>query len=243
VYHTKTRIQGDCAPFVSENKSCDPYPETCYQTCEFGDWTDWGDCDPKVGWGWQYRTRPISQHPTGPEICPPNEDKQICYNAPPPVQCIFSDWSPWGDCDATCKAVDGTPVKQYRERWLLSSPTSTNNDTANSETLTEDDCIDHGLYGSQDCNVAYCPIDCVMTKWSEWSDCQWPGIRIRTRSVKNQPQFNGAPCPACTEETDRCTMRENDNLPGICEVGPCLLEVQKEWEAKSEGVPVDQIVV
>jgi hypothetical protein len=135
-------------------------------------------------------------------------------------------------------------VIQYRERWLLESPETEEGPQGSVILAQSEECNDFGLYDERECaNIPTCPIDCVMTKWGDWTDCQWPGIRYRERRIKSDPFYGGSPCPACIKETDRCTMRENENLPGVCEVGPCLLEIQKEWEAKVEGVPSEQIVV
>jgi hypothetical protein len=74
-----------------------------------------------------------------------------------------------------------------------------------------------------------------MTKWGPWEECKWPGIRYRYRQVHSDPERGGAPCPSCLKESDHCTIQDNENEPGVCEVGPCLLEIQAEYDAKLQG--------
>jgi hypothetical protein len=80
--------------------------------------------------------------------------------------------------------------------------------------------------------LPFCPQDCVMSKWSKWSDCAPPGVRHRTRHIVSGPLYGGAPCPVCVKETDQCTVKENELSPGECEVGKCLLEVKNELAQK-----------
>tara|TARA_B100000925_G_C21992766_1_gene467551 strand:+ start:920 stop:1768 length:849 start_codon:yes stop_codon:yes gene_type:complete len=65
----------------------------------------------------------------------------------------------------------------------------------------------------RECNTHNCPIDCSVSSWSPWSNCE-PcynynkngnnnGTRIRTRSVIIQPLHDGKPCPEL-EETESC---------------------------------------
>lgn len=65
----------------------------------------------------------------------------------------------------------------------------------------------------RECNTHNCPIDCSVSSWSPWSNCE-PcynynkngdnnGTRTRTRSVIIQPLHDGKPCPEL-EETESC---------------------------------------
>lgn len=55
-----------------------------------------------------------------------------------------------------------------------------------------------------------CPVDCMVSEWSEWSECNkscGKGHTIRTRMIKLEPQFGGAACPE-TIQRKRCKIRK-----------------------------------
>jgi hypothetical protein len=91
---------------------------------------------------------------------------------------------------------------------------------------------------TESCNfLPFCPQDCIMSRWSAWSPCENPGVRHRTRHVVSSPLYGGAPCPLCIKETDQCTVKQNELAPGECEVGKCLLEVQKDLALNLAATP------
>lgn len=45
-------------------------------------------------------------------------------------------------------------------------------------------------------------IDCIVSDWSEWSECTKPcglGEKKRQRQILNEPKKDGKPCPSLTE--------------------------------------------
>lgn len=71
------------------------------------------------------------------------------------------------------------------------------------------------------------PIDCVLSDWSDWSECSG-GLQTRTKTVLVEPQYGGNPCGP-TIETRDC---EEPKPPVNCQVsdygdwGPCINGVQ-----------------
>lgn len=60
------------------------------------------------------------------------------------------------------------------------------------------------------CSVLFSATDCVVSEWSEWSECNkscGKGHMIRTRMVKLEPQFGGDPCPE-TIQRRKCKIRK-----------------------------------
>lgn len=50
----------------------------------------------------------------------------------------------------------------------------------------------------------------MVSEWSEWSECNkscGKGHTIRTRMIKLEPQFGGAPCPE-TIQRKKCKIRK-----------------------------------
>lgn len=237
-YRARHRISGpgdtSCPPFENEDKNCEPYPLPCDVLCQVSEWSNWTDCSSQWGWGEQTRSRTVIQTPTGENLCPQLYQIKRCYREPPTNDCTFSEWGDWGECSATCRTTDGTAPLKRRQRVLLTAPgTVTNPD--GSVTLDQSGCEQFGnLAETLDCTeLPFCPVDCVMTRWSSWSECVAPGVRHRTRRVHSPPAFGGAPCPVCVKETDRCNVQGNQVLPvGECEVGPCLQEVEREYAEK-----------
>jgi hypothetical protein len=55
----------------------------------------------------------------------------------------------------------------------------------------------------------YCPVDCVVSDWSEWSACSavcGAGTQTRTRTVTTQPLRGGAACPSL-DDTQACNVK------------------------------------
>lgn len=101
-----------------------------------------------------------------------------------PVDCVVSAWSAFSACSAACGG--GT---QTRTRTVV---TPAANGGAACPVLEE----------MQSCNEQPCPVDCVVSDWSEWGTCSATcggGTQTRTRTVVTPAAFGGAPCPAMSE--------------------------------------------
>jgi hypothetical protein len=62
---------------------------------------------------------------------------------------------------------------------------------------------------------AYCPVDCVVSDWTDWSQCSAEcggGTRTRARSIEVDPLRGGQACPDL-EETEACNTQE---CPPVC---------------------------
>jgi hypothetical protein len=80
--------------------------------------------------------------------------------------------------------------------------------------------------------LPFCPQDCIMSHWSAWGPCVFPGFRERHRHVVSGAVFGGQACPPCLTERDRCTLRDEAKPLDECEVGKCSLEVEQERAAR-----------
>uniref|UniRef100_A0A9J7XT74 Spondin-1 n=2 Tax=Cyprinus carpio TaxID=7962 RepID=A0A9J7XT74_CYPCA len=156
-------------------------------TCMMSEWITWSPCSMSCGAGVRSRERYVKQfpddgfactHPTEEtEPCTVNED---CYTIP----CLLSPWSDWSDCSVTCGK--GTRMRQR----MLKSPAELG------------ECNEE-LEQMEKCMLPECPMDCLMSEWSEWSECSkscGKGHLIRTRMITLEPQFGGDPCPETTQK-------------------------------------------
>lgn len=132
------------------------------------------------------------------------------------LDCLWSEWSSWGPCPATC----GPSVFQYRSRSVKGQ----------------------ALYGGKQCAGEFnesklcifqsCPIgtlkpcilvillfeylqllDCVWSDWSAWDACpvtclsdDTPIPQYRNRSFQIEAQFGGKPCLGEFKESQFCNL-------------------------------------
>jgi len=76
---------------------------------------------------------------------------------------------------------------------------------------------------SRKCNQIKCPVDCVMSKWSGWSECSVQcggGVQGRTRSILTSPKNGGLSCNTASE-TQPCKT-------GSCDRN-CMLKRWTSW--------------
>ncbi len=110
------------------------------------------------------------------------------------VDCVVSDWSAWSKCTKACGGG-----MQTRTRSIITPP---ENGGAACPVLEE----------TQPCNEWPCPIDCVVSAWSDWSTCSAScggGTQRRTRSVVTSPAYGGYPCPTLVD-TQACNKQSCD---------------------------------
>ena len=176
---------------------------------------------------------------------------------PCPVDCVFSSWGPWSQCNAEC----GQHGIQYRKRTVQVPPQPstyfTGTNQSNCETAVLDGNDDYkgvatklatgfpcgtpcrgNLTEVRSCFRKECPVDCVWSDWSPWSGCSklcGGGTQYRTRYVKEPPQHGGKLCKAtaCSETSGLCTTIERRK----CNEVSCA---QKRIREKQDDASVDQ---
>ncbi|NXI00962.1 SPON1 protein, partial [Pachycephala philippinensis] len=116
-----------------------------------------------------------------------------------PSSCLVTEWGEWDECSASC----GTGMKR-RHRMIKMTPAD--GSMCKAETTEAEKCM-----------MPECPIDCELTEWSQWSECNTScgkGHMIRTRMIKIEPQFGGTACPETVQRT-KCRVRKCLRGPGM----------------------------
>ncbi|XP_034541885.1 spondin-1-like [Notolabrus celidotus] len=180
-----------CHLNTEETEKCVVNEECSPSSCVVTEWGEWEPCSITCGVGMRRRDRMVKMPPIDGSMCK-TEVSEVekcmmpeCHTIP----CMLSPWSDWSDCSVTC----GRGLRT-RQRMLKSDPAG----------CTEE------LEQTEKCMLPECPVDCMVSEWSEWSECNkscGKGHTIRTRMVKLDPQFGGVACPEAIQRK-KCKIRK-----------------------------------
>merc|ERR1712168_1469491 len=81
----------------------------------------------------------------------------------------WAQWSEWSECSATCG-------NGYKKR---------------SRAMTEPKCNTEVEEEHMPCSSGCCPEACVVSKWSQWTDCAVNCQRKRERSIEKEAKCGG----------------------------------------------------
>lgn len=180
-----------CQLHTEENEKCVVNDECSPSSCVVTEWGEWDPCSVTCGLGMRRRERMVKMPPIDGSMCK-TEVAEVekcmmpeCHTIP----CMLTPWSDWSECSVTC----GRGIRT-RQRMLKSDPA---------------ECTEE-LEQTEKCMLPECPVDCMVSEWSEWSECNkscGKGHTIRTRMIKLEPQFGGSPCPE-TIQRKKCKIRK-----------------------------------
>ncbi|KAL8625611.1 hypothetical protein ACOMHN_043886 [Nucella lapillus] len=177
----------NCTGAWRQNESCNS--NHCPVDGVWRAWSDWGLCDVSCGGGQRLRHRACDGPRYGGAHCQgPANQSQACNTHRCPVDGVFSDWSPWSECDVTC----GGGVKLRSRTCVGPLFGGKDCDGAKLENVT--------------CNAHACPVDGVWEDWAEWSSCSVScggGTQKRTRNCTG-PLHGGANCTGPADDQRSC---------------------------------------
>jgi hypothetical protein len=193
---------GDKCPHLTKQEACNTTP--CKVHCTLSDWSGWEECNAECGGGQERRVRKILVGAEwGGDSCDTLMDTRACNTKACPVHCTVSDWSVWSDCSQQC----GTGSQERMRLVTRASSDGGSSCPPTSET--------------RPCNTSPCPIDCVQTGWSDWSECSkscGTGTQKQTNKVLIKPQHGGKSCTAMAKTQD-------------CKTTPCAVDcVEGTWQ-------------
>uniref|UniRef100_A0A3B4GT48 Spondin-1 n=1 Tax=Pundamilia nyererei TaxID=303518 RepID=A0A3B4GT48_9CICH len=182
-----------CTLPTEETENCVVNEECSPSSCLVTEWGEWDVCSATCGLGMKRRERMVKMPPADGSICGAEvlEVEKCMMPECHTIPCLLTPWCDWSDCSVTC----GKGLRT-RQR-ILKSPVELGECTEELEQVEK-------------CMLPECPIDCVMTEWSEWSECNkscGKGHTIRTRMVMLEPQFGGDPCPEAIQRK-KCKIRK-----------------------------------
>ncbi|XP_008056885.1 semaphorin-5A [Carlito syrichta] len=156
-------------------------------------WTSWSQCSRDCSRGIRNRKR-VCNNPEpkygGMPCLGPSLEYQECNILPCPVDGVWSCWSPWSKCSATCGGG------HYMRTRSCTNP---------APAYGGDICL--GLHTEEAlCNTQPCPES--WSEWSDWSECEASGVQIRTRQcILLFPV--GSQCSGNTTESRSCVFDSN----------------------------------
>ena len=197
-------------------QQCDPCPGTtysnaaldaCVQDCEVSEFSAWTTCTHSCGGGTQTRLRSVQENATnGGNACPVLQQSRDCNEHDCPVDCVVSDWGANSTCSQSCGG--GSKI---RHRVITTAAASGG-------------VACPALNETNPCNEQPCPVDCVVSVFSDWSPCTQScgnGTQTRSRNVTTPPDHGGAACPALDQVRS-------------CNEHPCPVDcVMSAWGAYS----------
>ncbi|CAG5958549.1 unnamed protein product [Menidia menidia] len=211
-------------------------------TCMMSEWISWSACSASCGMGMRSRERYVKQYPEDGSLCQfhtEETEKCVVNEECSPSSCVVTEWGEWDPCSVTC----GLGMRR-RERMVKMPPSDGSMCKAEVAELDNRTCgpgvrtrsrmlksdpaqCPEELEQSDKCMLPECPVDCMVSEWSEWSECNkscGKGHTIRTRMVKLEPEFGGSACPETIQRKKckirKCRTKAKDGRGGGCKSQP-----------------------
>jgi len=208
-----------CATAPCNTEPCEP---VFCQKCEWGPWSDWGDCSKCGGQRWRHRSiETLPNHCGTPcEAQSAKEVSNCTSHCNEPSYCTWAEWS-----DAHCSGQCGLSTTM-RSRAMTSKKEATDFIFKGDRQST---CMGSQLKAFQcpvvkDCTPACVPRHCHFAEWSDWNEPTCVGLCERQRVIAETNNECGDPCNGPLLETKRCSV--SCNVPK-----DCVLTDWEEWSA------------
>ena len=186
----------------------------CPEDCVVSDWTPWTDCDHKCGeeFGSQYRTRRLVAIGNNCSYTNDNfrEDRNCTSLSACEPSSYYLQTGEWSECISAPVSSGDSPPDSLVQFDELATPRACETGIQNrnitcvsgGHVISSDDCpIEFSPAEMQSCEMP-CPIECVYSPWSNYSDCSvtcGSGMRSRSRQLV---QFPGSPQDECPVNSD-----------------------------------------
>ncbi|NWR84339.1 THS7B protein, partial [Furnarius figulus] len=190
----------------------EPCTVPCPFDCKLSDWSTWSPCSSSCGPGVKVRSRWLKEKPyNGGRPCPKLDLKNQVHEAVPCYsECNQYAWvvEPWSPCkiDSEQNSLHCGEGIQTRKVRCVSTAESHGGETVPNALCNQADIPDT----VQKCSL-YCPGECAVSDWGEWSRCPQvcdPSVmQTRTRQVLRSP-VGSKPCPE-DSQMKPCVLNQN----------------------------------
>ncbi|NXN47599.1 THS7B protein, partial [Rhinoptilus africanus] len=184
----------------------------CPFDCKLSDWSSWSPCSSSCGPGVKVRSKWLKEKPyNGGRPCPKLDLKNQVHEAVPCyTECNQYSWvvEPWSPCkiDSEQNSLHCGEGIQTRKVRCARATEDQGGETVPSVLCNQAEIPDT----TQKCSL-YCPSECAVSDWGEWSKCPQvcdPNImQTRTRQVLRS-SVNTKPCPE-DSQMKPCILNQN----------------------------------
>ncbi|KAM9391749.1 properdin-like [Pholidichthys leucotaenia] len=201
----------NCPGKGSQTQLCSEL-RNCLVDGRWGEWSSFGPCSVSCGEGLKLSKRmcdsPAPKY--GGQYCEgPSTRSDIC-KSPCPVHGLWTGWSSWGECSASCIPQGQAPVRTRHRSCSNPAPSSAppGQDCEGSKSQTEN------------CNhLPHCPVDGIWGSWSSFAPCSVTcgvGIEVSLRQCNNPaPKHGGLACSGSSRKTRICSRKEHCPVDGM----------------------------
>ncbi|NWT41467.1 THS7B protein, partial [Chroicocephalus maculipennis] len=185
----------------------------CPFDCKLSDWSSWSPCSSSCGPGVKVRSKWLKEKPyNGGRPCPKLDLKNQVHEAVPCyTECNQYSWvvEPWSPCKINSEQNSlhcGEGIQTRKVRCVKTKSQGHGGETVPNALCNRAEIPDT----TQKCSL-YCPSECAVSDWGEWSKCPQvcdPNImQTRTRQVLRS-SLNAKPCPEDTQMKP-CILNQN----------------------------------
>ncbi|GIY45000.1 thrombospondin type-1 domain-containing protein 7B [Caerostris darwini] len=176
----------------------------CPDDCVLSEWSDWSSCSLPCtgdeGEGEQRSNRTLLAIAGPDRPCLQRTERSDVCNS---FSCTPAHWSPkeWGNCTLVEKRGNSSCGQGIQVREVLCMENGVVKPPKRCKNLNKPETL-------KKCPLP-CPVDCVMTNFSDWSpckaNCDKDAIQYKQRFILQSPKHGGKPCPGALLEERLCT--------------------------------------